>query len=145
MTPKEKKHRLKNKEHYKEYKRAWYAKNKERVDILRKQWCKDNKERYHLAIKNSKTRKKAKWLEFIQKYVDLTCFRCGYNKWKAAIEFHHRDPKDKLFEITEVLHQGWGMSSENMLKLKQELEKVDVVCANCHREIHEESKVKENI
>jgi hypothetical protein len=56
------------------------------------------------------------------------CMLCGYNKNYAALDFHHRDPNQKEFTIRRA--------SENFEKLKKELDKCDLVCANCHREIH---------
>lgn len=57
------------------------------------------------------------------------CCKCGYNKCDAALEFHHRDPKEKEFSFG--LFRGYKFES-----LKEELDKCDIVCANCHREIH---------
>ena len=60
------------------------------------------------------------------------CSRCGYNKCKAALCFHHEDPSTKEFQISG----NWGLSWE---KTKLELDKCILVCANCHAEIHMES------
>jgi hypothetical protein len=56
------------------------------------------------------------------------CIRCGYNKCIASLNFHHRDPEEKEFSIT-----GKSYSFE---RLKKEVDKCDLVCANCHGEIH---------
>ena len=56
---------------------------------------------------------------------------CGYNKCLRALEFHHLDPNEKDFSVGE---KGYTMSWE---KVKNELDKCIMVCANCHREIHE--------
>ncbi len=60
------------------------------------------------------------------------CSICGYNKCVSALEFHHIDPKEKDFAIS-----GKGLT-RSFDKLKIELSKCICVCANCHREIHEE-------
>ena len=57
----------------------------------------------------------------------IECSSCGYNKCIGALEFHHRDPKEK----DPFWSRGWSLP-----KLKIELEKCDILCANCHREIH---------
>lgn len=57
------------------------------------------------------------------------CNLCGYNKSIWALEFHHRDPKEKEFTIS-----GGTKSFE---KLKKELDKCDLLCSNCHSEEHE--------
>ena len=58
------------------------------------------------------------------------CKKCGYNKCPAALDFHHRDPSTKSFGISS---KGMTRSFE---KIKEELDKCDLICANCHREIH---------
>lgn len=60
------------------------------------------------------------------------CEKCGYDKCIGALEFHHIDPTKKDFGIAE---KGRTMSWE---RTKLELDKCIMVCANCHREIHEE-------
>lgn len=59
------------------------------------------------------------------------CEKCGYNKCNSALEFHHLDPNEKDFGIGSYTVLAWD-------KIKEELDKCILVCANCHREIHEE-------
>lgn len=65
------------------------------------------------------------------------CCMCGYNKCNSALEFHHLDPNEKDFGISA---KGVTRSFE---KIKVELDKCILVCANCHRELHEEQDNKE--
>lgn len=58
------------------------------------------------------------------------CSICGYNKYVGALEFHHLNPNKKDFGIGQ---KGCTRSWE---KVKEELDKCILVCANCHREIH---------
>ena len=58
------------------------------------------------------------------------CERCGYNKCVDALEFHHLDPSTK-----EAKNLGTTAAIE---KQKVEADKCILVCANCHREIHNE-------
>lgn len=53
------------------------------------------------------------------------CKRCGFDKHPAALQFHHRDPALKEFSM----NRGTTMSME---RIRQELEKCDLLCANCH-------------
>jgi hypothetical protein len=69
-------------------------------------------------------------LECIE-YKGGKCQMCGYNKYPGALEFHHRDPSQKDFAICKRLR-----SAKLNEKLKQELDKCDLLCANCHREVH---------
>lgn len=59
------------------------------------------------------------------------CAICGYSKCLKALEFHHHNPNGKDFGISE---KGYTRSWE---KVKNELDKCIILCANCHREIHE--------
>lgn len=54
---------------------------------------------------------------------------CGYNKCLAALEFHHPN-SDKDFGLSQ---KGITRSWE---KVKLELDKCELVCCNCHKEIH---------
>lgn len=72
------------------------------------------------------------------------CEICGYDKNISALEFHHIDPTTKEFQI-DLRH----FSNTNLEKLQNELDKCILICANCHRELHnpqcEQFSVKETI
>lgn len=59
------------------------------------------------------------------------CQKCGYNKCQAALDFHHRDPSEKDFPLCQKY--GCRKISD---RIKKELDKCDLLCANCHREEH---------
>ena len=67
-------------------------------------------------------------LQLIQEFGGC-CSKCGYNKNTSALEFHHLEPEHKDF------HFG-STKTTNIDKIRKELEKCILVCANCHREIH---------
>jgi len=58
------------------------------------------------------------------------CERCGYDRVVEVLEFHHRDPSQKDFGISE---RGYTRSWE---RVRSELDKCVLLCANCHRELH---------
>lgn len=63
-------------------------------------------------------------------YKGSKCQCCGYNNCLDALEFHHLNPNEKDFNISDRnLTYDWE-------KIKNELDKCILVCANCHREIH---------
>jgi hypothetical protein len=69
---------------------------------------------------------------FIDNYkVERGCQRCGYNASPIGLDFHHRNPAEKDFNITKV-------SKYSRERLLQEIEKCDVLCAICHRLVHDE-------
>ncbi len=60
------------------------------------------------------------------------CCICGYDKCVSALDLHHvsekRNGKESMSGI--IYHQSW-------VKILKELKKCILVCANCHREIHD--------
>lgn len=78
----------------------------------------------------SKTRK----LELIAKSGG-GCLKCGYNKNFAALQFHHRDPSNKLFTL-----DSRKLSNTSWESILIEWSKCDLLCANCHSEEHNPDK-----
>ena len=61
------------------------------------------------------------------------CEKCGYSRCMEALEFHHCDPTQKDFSISS---KGYTRSWD---KVRSELDKCMMLCANCHREFHAQS------
>ena len=59
------------------------------------------------------------------------CHRCGITD-PRVLDFHHEKGEDKLFTISGARR---AIGSD---RLKKEIEKCVVVCANCHRILHDE-------
>jgi predicted nucleic acid-binding Zn ribbon protein len=78
------------------------------------------------------SRKRKKLKKDLVEYKGGKCEKCGYNKCVAAMDFHHKDPKEKDFGLS-----GNG-NTQSWEKLKKEADKCLLLCANCHRELHEE-------
>ena len=82
------------------------------------------------AINNASGRKwseqiRIKLVEFL---VDKECQDCGLKDFRI-LEFDHRDPKQKSFNIGEATSTGnYGWST-----ILTEIDKCDIVCSNCHR------------
>ena len=60
------------------------------------------------------------------------CQKCGYDRCMEALEFHHLTSSRKDFGISS---KGYTRS---WIKIREELDKCILLCANCHREIHSE-------
>jgi hypothetical protein len=58
------------------------------------------------------------------------CKLCGYNRSTRALQFHHLDPKQKDFTISQPNGISWELT-------QLELDKCILVCSNCHAEIHD--------
>lgn len=84
------------------------------------------------AVIDIRRRNKIKLVE----YKGGKCERCGYNKCIEALEFHHLNPDEKDFGVS-------CGSTRSLKKLKTEVDKCIMVCANCHREIHAEERERQ--
>lgn len=65
-------------------------------------------------------------------YKGGVCVKCGYNRCNSALEFHHLNPNEKDFSLSQKKQTRFND------EIKRELDKCILVCANCHREIHSE-------
>ncbi len=78
------------------------------------------------AVKNKRRELKKKAV----KYLGNKCEICGYTRYVGSLEFHHKDPKEKDFSMSH------GGETRSWDKIKIELDKCNLVCSNCHKEIH---------
>ena len=83
---------------------------------------------------NSYRKQKERALDRKKQLVDSKggcCEICGYKKNYSALQFHHLDPsqKEKNLDSRKISNSTW----EWCLK---EAEKCQLLCANCHAEIH---------
>ncbi|WP_255198338.1 homing endonuclease associated repeat-containing protein [Halorarius litoreus] len=61
------------------------------------------------------------------------CNRCGVTDARC-LEFHHRDASTKVAGVGEMISDSYPVDA-----VLTEVEKCDVLCANCHREEHYET------
>lgn len=66
------------------------------------------------------------WFHDLKK--DKCCVKCGDERI-YVLEFHHIDPSTKLFNVSNP-------TTQSKIKIKDEVEKCVILCANCHREFH---------
>lgn len=90
------------------------------------------RECYSVTKKNLRKNKRI-WLIEYKKTCE--CIKCGVNDYRV-LEFHHLDQKDKEFAIS------WAHDNTSIDKIKKEIEKCVVLCANCHRVLHWEEMKK---
>ena len=57
------------------------------------------------------------------------CQICGYDRFPAALQFHHVDPSQKSFSIS---HRGVTIALD---AARAEAGKCVLLCANCHAEV----------
>ena len=61
-------------------------------------------------------------------YLGGKCIKCNENN-VLKLTFHHREDDNKDFEIGHYLDRHWS-------RIVPELDKCDLLCCNCHFEIH---------
>lgn len=106
----------KDNEKRKELQRAWYQRNKE-----------------HHAAKAKEHRNEVQtWLRTYKS--SLKCERCGEDH-PACLQFHHSDPSTKDSSVREAVRNNCSIE-----KLKEEIAKCEVLCANCHFKEHWQDK-----
>ncbi len=82
------------------------------------------------TIKRAVKKRRKRVRQLAIEHLGGCCQICGYLKCFDALEIHHRDPKEKSFAISaEGLTRSWD-------RVRKEIEKCILICANCHREVH---------
>lgn len=108
---------------------------RDRLAGVRQRYCRDCGKRFtqdhykrnkHQYIARS-MRSNMKRREFVQRLKSRPCADCGIQYPYYVMDFDHREGEEKVFEMNRI-------SYVSMRAIKQEIEKCDVVCANCHRE-----------
>lgn len=62
-------------------------------------------------------------------YLGGKCRHCGFDGHNSAFDYHHIDPNEKDINFKSSRQWSWE-------RLKQELDKCVLLCANCHRGVH---------
>jgi len=79
-------------------------------------------------------RKAEKRLQIRAYKKEVGCSSCGYKDNPDILHFHHKDPTTKINNISRMLGKNHSME-----KIKQEIDKCDLLCITCH---HKEHKIK---
>lgn len=108
----------------------YYEKCKECYKIRGRNYYTNNRERQLELAKKRKLRYIDERKEFLRKIKDKPCLDCGkkYPAW--IMDFDHRDEKDKVASISFLAFRKLVKFD----KIKAEIAKCDLVCANCHRD-----------
>lgn len=104
----------------KEYQAKWYAKNR------------------NLQMQRVAESKKSKSLWLAEYKKQLSCSACGESH-PACIEFHHKDRTLKDFALSTAAHRNYSLE-----RIKEEIEKCEILCSNCHRKLHWDEKNNSN-
>ncbi len=102
----------------KEYQKNWYANP-------------ENRDKHRKAVRKSEKQRALKIRQWVSEYKVYAGSKvCGFREHACALDFDHRDGEIKLFNISsEVAKGSWK-------RIKEEMTKCDVLCANHHRLRH---------
>lgn len=96
-------------------------------------WYENNKDRQLEYVRNNNQTYRQNARDYVFDYLSShPCTICG-ERDPVVLEFHHRGEKSN--EVSRLMGRGASLDA-----LKAEIEKCDVVCANCHRRITAEDR-----
>ena len=107
------------------YGRARYAKDPARWAAYRE----THRDKYRKQNVEIARRKRAEWHIALDQIKSVPCADCKLSFAPYVMDFDHRDPEIKAFEISAVAGRGQGTWE----RLQAEIAKCDIVCARCHR------------
>ena len=96
------------KEYQRNYQRGWYERHKTK----------------RLAMIYGRKATMYEYIQDIKK--QLCCADCG-ERHPATLHFHHLNSEEKKFTIGDAVNRGFSLN-----RIKKEIEKCIVLCANCH-------------
>lgn len=101
---------------------------KECMKIYRNKHYAENKQYYIEKSKELKKKYKKEVYEFLISYCkENPCVDCGEDDF-LALDFDHIDRNDKVMNISKMVRAQFSLT-----KIKEEISKCEVRCANCHR------------
>ncbi len=105
----------------------WKADNREKMQQYRRDWYARNREESISMVKKY-TVDLVQWFRDYKR--TCSCSICGESR-PACLTFHHRDPSDKLLEVSILVTRH-----NKRERVLAEIAKCDVMCANCHADLH---------
>lgn len=102
---------------------AYKNKADERAKESRRKHYRNNKEAYY---RNNQI-KKLKMYEFVDGLKQVPCKDCDQTFPPCAMDFDHLEGYKKIRTVSSMINYG------SWKKLKEEIEKCEIVCSNCHR------------
>ena len=109
----------------KKYSRKYYKTHKKEISQSTNKWRENNPETVKKWVNNRTKERKAYFVSI----KGGKCARCNGVFPNVCFDFHHNINGDKT-----LVNFGWANLS--IKRLKEEVNKCIMVCANCHRQIH---------
>lgn len=86
----------------------------------------------YLETKNKLKNKYKRWIKNYK--AKKGCTKCGISDTRV-LDLHHKKTSDKEFTISSFV----GISFD---RIEKEVSKCEVICANCHRILHYEKRIR---
>ena len=106
-----------------------YYKDPEAAAQKAKAWREANRDYIREKQREDKRKRKLDAIE----YLGGKCQQCGGTFHPSIYEFHHLNPDEKDRDPSKMLQLKWS-------RVTAELDKCQLLCANCHRYIHHGDK-----
>ena len=113
----------------KKYQRAYWVANKKKLQRYARKYYAANKDKMVIQMKGWRNKRVTGLLEFVRGVKSKTpCADCGRIFHHIAMDFDHLPGQKKLFSISTMV-----MKTVSFERMKAEMAKCEIVCANCHR------------
>jgi len=112
----------------KEKRKEYNARTREHINATSREYHKSHPQ---MREYYNKYRKKIRQ-DFLLLYkIGKSCASCGYNKYPEILQFHHKNKKDKSFNIANKVR-----TPSQLKVVKAEIDKCILLCPNCHNWLH---------
>lgn len=111
------------------YDRKRYAENREQLNARQRAYYAENREARLAYIRDYSAKKQVEKREFIAELKSHPCHDCGGKFHACAMDFDHLEGESKIDSISTLMRN----MRVTLKRLKEEVAKCELVCANCHR------------
>lgn len=85
----------------------------------------------NVAYNRIRVARRRRWINYWK--LRKGCEICGYKEYSEALDFHHKDEKEKHVSVSATM-------TFNLKTIFKEIRKCILVCANCHRVLHRKAR-----
>lgn len=107
--------------------KMYRLKNTKKLGANFQKWKQKNPKRMKELISIRDKKRDKEFREILLSHKNSPCMDCKIQYPSYAMDFDHRDPSEKLFNVSQI------NKASSSIKLLEEIAKCDLVCANCHR------------
>lgn len=94
----------------------------------------NNKEKRRNTKRCNKQNTIRRHAKFLRVRALKKCCKLCRETHPACLDFHHKDPDQKVvMNVAKLISKNYGWE-----RILAEIAKCDVICANCHRKLHDD-------